>query len=364
MLKVGLDISCTAKAKPSGIARYALDLIGGLDRNAGALYTLLYRFSRLKKRRYFLDPPSATFDRRVFTETFARWQLSLYDVVHGLDARIPRCRTPTVATIHDVFSRQRDDLAHEGFRQKKLDTYARTAAEATRIIVPTQAVREEYTEYFPAAKGRVRPVHHGIDAAFFGIDPEQLAARRAKHGLERPYVLFLGLLSTRKNCARMVEAFDHLAGEFPDHELVLGGARSHGFEAIEAAIAAAGAKDRVRMPGFLPWEDIPYVYAGADAFLFTTLREGFGFPIVEALAVGTRVLASDQAAPREVGGEAARYADPESVDAIAAGLRALLDEDEAAKTARVAQGTAWARKFTWERCAAETLAVYEEAARA
>lgn len=363
-IRVGLEVSCTAKAKPSGIARYALELIGGLDRIGGAdRYTLFYRFSRLKRRRHFLDPPSPRFDRRLLTETFGGFNLRRCDVLHGTDVRVPRRgQTPTVSTIHDVFSAQRQDLAHAHFRDKKLAQYRFVAERATRILISTETVREEFLGYFPAAAGRIRVVPFGISPDFGAVTEATIAETRSRLGLERPYLLFAGLLSTRKNCVRMIQAFDRIADKFPDIALVLAGQRSHGYEPIAEALAASSHRDRIAEPGYLSWSDLTAVYGGAEALVFTTLREGFGFPILEAMAAGTRVLASDQAVPHEVGGEHPVFADPESVEAIAEGMEALLAEAATERSAREAAGRAWAARFTWESCARGTLAVYREAA--
>ena len=358
-LHVGLDLSCAAKEKPSGIARYALALVDALARAGGPnRYRLLYRLSRIKRRRHFLEPPSPAFERAVFAETLARFQLRGLDVVHGLDARIPRCGVPAVATIHDLFSAQRDDLGSDDFRRKKLATYEHTAKRAARIVVPTRAVAVELVERFPAATGRVRVVPHGVDDVFFDAAPDDGGAL----GIDGPYVLFVGLLSTRKNVVRLVEAFDRLAGDHPDLKLVLAGPASHGFESIQAAIGAATARARIVRPGFVPPEALPSLYAGAEALAFATLQEGFGLPILEAFAAGTRVLASDQATPREVGGDAAVYVDPEDAGAIEGGLRALLDEPAGARADRRDRGRARARELTWARCAERTAEVWREAA--
>jgi len=344
-----------------GIGRYARGLIDALDSRGDTQLAMFFRLSRLRRARQRLAAPSSRVTRHFFTESTARWQLAHYDVVHGLDARIPRCSIATVATVHDVFSRKREDFAKEHFRRKKLDRYADIAENATRIVVPTQAVLEELVGYYPAAKGRVHAVHHGIDPSLFEISEVEAASRRAALGLVRPYVLSLGPPSVRKNTVRLVQAFDRLAPDFPEHELVLSGVAPEDSRALRETIEALRARDRIRMPGYLDWPDLQAAYAGAEVFSFATLAEGFGIPLVEAQAVGTPVLASDQPVAREVGGDAPLYVDPESIEAIEAGLKQLLGEGETERAERIRGGRSWAGRFRWERAAAETLAVYREA---
>ncbi|MEW6742686.1 MAG: glycosyltransferase family 1 protein [Planctomycetota bacterium] len=362
-LRIALDLSCAAKAEPSGIAHYARHLVAALHASAGdECYLLLYRFSRLKRFRHFLQPPDARFKTRLLLETLPSLTLRRVDVVHGLDARIPRCRAATVATVHDLFSAVRSDLAGEHFRTRKLDRYLRLSEEATRLIVPSAGTLSDLERLYPASRGRIRVIPHGIDATFAPRSEDTIARTCARLGIPRPYVFFVGLLSTRKNVARLVRAFDVVAARHPRLHLVLGGSPSHGYEEIDATISRARHRERIVLPGYLQVSDLPELYSGAELFLFPTLCEGFGLPILEALACGAPVIASDQSVPREVGGAAPLFVDPESEEAIASGIEQLLHEGR--RSERVAQGREWVKRFTWEECARRTLGVYREAAEA
>jgi alpha-1,3-rhamnosyl/mannosyltransferase len=164
-----------------------------------------------------------------------------------------------------------------------------------------------------------------------------------------------GTLEPRKNIVRAVEAFAGLPVLLRDrYELVLAGARGWGTEQIDAAVAQRA--EYVRVLGHVDEDDLPGLLAGAELFLYPSLREGFGLPVLEAMAAGTAVVTSSISSLPEVGGDAARYADPYNVEAIRVEVSKLL-RDDAARTLLAARGRERARHFDWGRTARETLAL-------
>ena len=195
------------------------------------------------------------------------------------------------------------------------------------------------------------------------VGPEE--ARRAvadQFGVSGPYVLHVGTIEPRKNLERLVTAMAHLAQRGTPHILVCAGAPGWGAAALHRHLEATGTGDRVRLLGAVPDAVLPALYAAADALAFPSLYEGFGLPLLEAMACGTPVVTSNVAAMPEIAGEAAVYVDPRDPEAIAAGLDRVL-HDTGMRAALIDRGLARARSFTWERCARETLAVYDEARR-
>jgi glycosyltransferase involved in cell wall biosynthesis len=202
-------------------------------------------------------------------------------------------------------------------------------------------------------------VHHGVDPRFTRPDGAALRELRRRHQLPERYVLFVGLLSTRKNLLELLAAFTELSAKERDLALVLAGQESHGFDRIAAAIAAHPARDRIVRPGFVADGELPALYSGAAVFAFPSLLEGFGLPILEALRCGTPVVASDLPVFSEIGGgwiETVRRGD---AAALAEALRraATAGPDETLRERRAAH----ARRFTWTATAERTLAVWREA---
>jgi glycosyltransferase involved in cell wall biosynthesis len=356
-----LDATAGARREASGVGRYVHSLVRALAelaaRGEAPPFELGVRFAKRSGRRFLPEPRARLVDDRL------DWLL-LRDVglFHGLDARITPSRRPArVATLHDLFSLERDDLADAGFRAKKQADYRRLADEADRVICVSAATEATFLAQFPQARGRTVVVHHGVDPRFRRPSDAELQATRARLGLARPYLLFVGLLSTRKNLLALIDAFAALSARTKGEglELVLAGAPSHGFEPIAAALERHPARDRIRRLGFVADADLPSLYAGAELLVFPSLSEGFGLPVLEAFACGTPVVASDVPALREIGGQELIVCDATRVDALAAAIdSALARPPDRARRARL---VAHAGRFTWERAARETVAAWEAA---
>jgi alpha-1,3-rhamnosyl/mannosyltransferase len=202
----------------------------------------------------------------------------------------------------------------------------------------------------------MRVVPNGVDLE--RATPGDVDRVTSAYGIaDRPYVFWLGTFQPRKNVRVLLDAYARLDGSDVAHRLVLGGSEGW-LSDDDALIQTLG--DRVRLIGPVPEADAAALYAGADLFAFPSRHEGFGIPVLEAMAQGTPVVASDIPALREVGGDAARFVAVDDVDALADAIGALL-RDDAARAALVARGLEHAQGFSWERCADATIAVYHEA---
>jgi glycosyltransferase involved in cell wall biosynthesis len=269
------------------------------------------------------------------------------DVIHATGVAVPPCTAPLVVTVHDLsylvypehFSRQ----GRRFFRQ----ALELTRRDADLVLCSSEATRR-HCEEAGLDPGRLRVVPLGADVA--AASAEDVARVRAAHRLERPYVLWVGTLEPRKNLPRLLEAYARLDG---DAELVLVGPRGWNQE-IDPPPGA-------RLLGFVPGEDLPPLYAGAAAFCFPSLLEGFGMPVVDAMAQGTPVVTSSGTSTEELAGDAGLVVDPLDVDAIAGALDRVLGDPELARNLGEA-GRARAATYTWERTAALTAEAYAEVA--
>jgi glycosyltransferase involved in cell wall biosynthesis len=176
-------------------------------------------------------------------------------------------------------------------------------------------------------------------------------------------VLFVGTIEPRKNLVRLMRAFALAVRETgTDHQLVIAGADGWKVGAVRAAYEVSPVRDRIHFIGYIPEDELPAAYSGADLFAYPSLCEGFGLPPLEAMACGTAVLTSQISSLPEVVGDAALTVDPFDVNAIANGLIRLMT-DRSAREALAAAGVTRAAAFRWDRVATQTLAVYREAAR-
>ena len=235
-------------------------------------------------------------------------------------------------------------------------------AEAQRIIADSQATRGDLIALAGADPARIRVVYPGCDARFRPLDRAAARATVAQRfALHEPYVLHVGTLEPRKNLITLLRAFAALRDTTAaGHRLVLVGQRGWLYKPIFAAIDALGLSGHMCIIETAQDEDLPALYAAADLFVYPSLYEGFGLPVLEAMACGTPVVTSNRSALPEVAGDAALLVDPADDRALAESMARAL-ADAALRNSMAERGLARARTFSWRRCARETLAVYEEA---
>ncbi|MGF1648622.1 MAG: glycosyltransferase family 4 protein [Kineosporiaceae bacterium] len=275
----------------------------------------------------------------------------LADVVHATSPAVPPRSAPLVATVHDLaFLDHPEWYTPRGVRFFRRGTeLARTRADA--VVVPSEATAADCRRHgFDPA--RIHVIRHGVTAS--AVDEADVARLRARLGLDRPYALWCGTREPRKNLPGLLAGFARVAGEC-DLDLVLVGPDGWGDTgpAPDPAVAS-----RVRAVGFLPPGDLAAAYAGAAVFCYPSLAEGFGMPVLEAMAHGAPVVTSAGSAMAEFAGGAAVLVDPRDPAAIGAGvLGALAERDRLA-----AAGHAVAAAHTWQAAADRLAAVYRSVA--
>ncbi len=286
------------------------------------------------------------------------------DVFHGMDhVGIPlvgrSCRY--VVTVHDVIPLILPETFTPRHRLVVRMALARVRRKADRVIVPSHAVKRDVVRRVGLPEDRVVVTHEGCEARFrpvrSGTGLRDVAAR---YGLPPRYVLAVGTLEPRKNLTTLLEAFARLRrdGEVDaDLRLVLAGARGWLEEPIFATVRSLGLEDAVRFTGFVDDDDLPAVYSGAALFAFPSLYEGFGLPLLEAMACGVPVVTSNISSLPEVAGDAAVLVDPRDEQGLAAAIARLL-RDEALRGRLREAGIARARQFSWEATARRTLDAY------
>ncbi len=297
------------------------------------------------------------------------------DLVHAPSVAVPPAgRAPLVVTVHDVAPA----LFPESFpwhgRWFHARGWAATARRADLVITVSRSSAAEIEAHTAIAPDRIRIVPNGVDPV--ESSPEETAAVVARQGLTgAPYLLWVGTLEPRKNVATLVHAFARLveSGQAADHRLVLAGpsgwlSRDLIPASVLARLGGAGPTSRVRLLGLLGESELRGLYAGATLFALPSRHEGFGLPVLEAMAQGTPVVCADIAALREVSGAdtgkegpgAAWLVPPDDVAAWAEAMAKLI-ADRGARQRLAEAGRARAAEFTWERAVRATRAVYAEA---
>jgi len=270
------------------------------------------------------------------------------DLLHVQYTAPPFGARPYVVTMHDIVAFRLPESMPPLDRRRLRFFTARTLARAERIFTVTRAMRSEISEYFQIDPDCIDVTPNALARGLAPVeDPDRLAAVRRRYGIPAPYVLYLGLIQPRKNLARLARAFRMIVDKGYPHALVIAGKKAWLYEETLAEIAALNLGDRIVFTEYVAQEDLSALYSGADAFAFVSLYEGFGIPVIEALACGTPVLASTDPALMEVAGGGALHVDPCDVDAIAVGLEDLLDDADLRREL-VGKGQAHARQYTPE----------------
>ena len=269
----------------------------------------------------------------------------------------------SVATIHDLGYHHFPE-AHTRRRVRELTWSTRhNARRARRVIADSQATQRDLVDFYQTDLGKITVVYPGYDSDLQPIVDEAVMTRAGtQYGITNPYFLFLGTLQPRKNIGRILDAFLDVAAEIPQ-QLVLAGKPGWLAQPFLDRIAALPEhlRQRIHLTGFVAEADKAALLSGATALIFPSLYEGFGFPVLEAQACGTPVLASNNSSLPEVAGDGGVLVSAESSAEIADAMRNLA-LDDALRKRLVSAGFANVKRFSWQTAAQEVLMVLEEAA--
>jgi alpha-1,3-rhamnosyl/mannosyltransferase len=269
---------------------------------------------------------------------------------------------PTVITIHDL-SPLRFPSMHPASRVREFfEKLPKAIDRAATIIVDAESVRQEVITTFGVSSERIRAIHLGVSDVYKPRNASALAPILARYQLTASrYLLAVGTLEPRKNLIQAVNAFAGLPEKLrASSPLVIAGMRGWLTQDLENRIRQLEERGEVRWLGYVPAEELPHLYSGAAMLIYPSLYEGFGLPVLEAMASGIPVITSNRASLPEVMGDAGVMIDPEDTPGLREHIRRLLEDP--AEAARLGQrGVERARLFTWEACAEKTLTVYRAA---
>ena len=301
-----------------------------------------------------------------------RWLLDC-DLFHATEHLLPRLKGPrTVLTVHDLifllFPEYHLPL-NRWFLNRFMPLFIRRA---DAIIAISQCTKDDLIRHYGVPSEKVTVIYEGVDSRFHPVtDPDVLGRVRARYGLPEHYILYVGTIEPRKNLTALLEAFVALRKQASNRQpatsnqrleagswkLVIAGKRGWLYEGFFRRLRELGLEGEVILLGFVPDEDLPALYSAAELFVFPSLYEGFGLPVLEAMACGTPVIASNASSLPEVVGEAGILIDPHDVGGLVKAMGRVLMDGGKRREMRE-KGLQQAARFSWERTAAMTLGVY------
>lgn len=357
-MRIGIDYTAAVRQR-AGIGRYARSLIRALARlDHENAYILLSAGKEPDA-----EPWPANFSLRALPVTDrhlsilwqklrlplpVEWLTGRLDLFHSPDFVLPPVRKArTVLTIHDLSFLRHPECSSPALLEYLMSAVPRSVARADLILADSQSTQHDLIELMGMDPARIRVVYPAVDDTFARSNQAGVAAVRARHDIGGPYILSLGTLQPRKNYVRLIEAFRILkdTSDIP-HRLVIGGGPGWLYEPIYETIETLGLQDEVRMLGYVDEGDLPALYTGADVFCFPTLYEGFGIPVLEAMACGTPVVASNTSSLPEAAGDAALLMSPTDTEAMAEALgRVITDTD--LREHLIQSGLVQCQRFSW-----------------
>ncbi|MCD6097040.1 glycosyltransferase family 4 protein [bacterium] len=381
-MKIGIDcrsILNPEKGKGAGISHYVYQLVRNLldidksntyflffDRsvrkktlNKFSLKNVKFKFFPFRKYGIFLSD----FYSRILTSTFIdRENLDVFhvpSVIYSLNIK-----TPYLVTVHDLsffkfpewyVNKDKNSVDKEKYRVSQL------LKEARYIISPSLSTAKDLESILGIKSNRIKIIPHGVDERFFQSSPlEKIAKIKKKYKLGENYFLFLGTLEERKNILRIISAFERFSKQLPvyKYNLCLAGSPGQGFSKIKKKIQSSPFKDRIILPGYIPADDIGLLFEGASAFVFPSLYEGFGLPLLEAMAKKVPVIAGNVSSLPEVAKGHSLLVDPYDISEITEALKkVVLNKDEL--KGLIDQSYEYAQGFSWLKTAKKTLELYK-----
>jgi glycosyltransferase involved in cell wall biosynthesis len=372
------DISAAVHAHP-GLGRYAGSLGRALLDAHGDSMALFYYADSISGSAgdgtAHLPPGLEAAPCRAVVAGRKRWRMQVWlsqllrrDMGNLLpDARLyhatehllmPLRHIPTVLTVHDLIYR-----LYPRYHKAQNYLYLNVAMplfcrRADAIIAVSQRTKQDLVRCYRLPPDKVTVIYEAAAPRFVPQPEARVAAARARYGLPGRYLITVCAIEPRKNHAGFLRAFEALCRDDPGLHWAIVGSKGWLYEGFFAALERSPARERVILPGYVEDEDLAAVYAGALACVFPSFGEGFGLPPLEAMGCGTPVVSSDAFSLPEVGGDAARYFDPRSVEQMIAALRPVLADPDLRAEMRE-RGLAQAARFSWQKAAEETWALYQ-----
>lgn len=379
-MRIAFDCSLVLGER-GGVGQYSYQLAHALSRidkeNSYILYLLVPVYRKIKKEN--LDLPENSNFRVLLRRTPVPFQLLRHagvkqymlsgveaDIVHSNNFCVPRFRNrrkKVVVTVYDISVLTHPECHRKANINHCLAGIKDAVSYADAIISISKHTKDDLIRYFDADPEKIAVTHLAARPEFSHVaDIGELQRVRVRYGLPGSYILFIGSLEPRKNVKTLLRAYsvlsENIKKEFP---LVIAGGRGWLNSDIPGLVSELGIKDKVLFAGYVDDGDLSAMYSAASLFVYPSLYEGFGLPILEAMACGTPVVTSNTSSMPEVAGDAAVLIDPVDIENLSFTMGQLL-ENNAKRNEMILKGFERASVFSWEKCARETLDVYRKVA--
>lgn len=373
-MKIAFDAYPIAAPRLSGVGVHALEIASRLCRRKELDCTLLlYDFLKRRGSKKTLEAriphtkivQNSLLPYGVYVELWDRFPGLGLEQVFGISADIshffnfvlpPKATGRVINTVHDlVYLNYPETMEKQNYRRlcKHLE---RSCRDSDLVITVSETIKQELIDQLGIPEKKVRVVYNGVDQKRFCPQAGRLSS------MPEHYFLYLGTLEPRKNLVSLLDAYRIGKNRFDGCKLVLGGARGWEYDDIFKTVRKLGLEEDVIFPGYLPAEQLPALYAGAEAFVFPSFYEGFGIPPLEAMACGTPVITSGCSSMPEVTGDAAVLVDPHQPEELAEAMEHMLRDQDLRNTC-ISRGLERVKRFTWEKAAEDVYQIYQELGR-
>lgn len=369
-MPIYIDIAAAVHSR-AGLGRYAESLARALVDETPGQYALFFNATQPVRPMPRLDALA----RRSVPLGYKPWRMAVWlgQLAHlGFDRLLPDARlyhatehllmplrdTPAVLTVHDLIFElfpEHHKRLNYWFLKTAMPLFVRRA---DAIIAISKATQRDLVRLYGTPDRKITVIYEGVSPAFQPASPAAVSRVRQVYDLPDQFLLCVGTIEPRKNLKRLLEALARLRQSTPDLHLVVVGKKGWLYDEFFRTIERLGLDQVVHMPGYVPDADLSAVYSAAEALILPSVYEGFGLPLLEAMACGAPVVSSNAASLREIGGSAASYFDPLSTYDIVAKVGAVLG-DPALRAELRRAGRARAAEFSWRQTAQETLALYD-----
>jgi glycosyltransferase involved in cell wall biosynthesis len=368
---IGIDYT-SAVHQTAGIGRYTREMVAALATQSSDSQ---YRLFVAEAQDVLLQSRPGNNFKWCPTRITQRWLARLWfrlrlplpielwtgriNLFHSPDFFLPPTQpsTRTLVTVHDLSFVREPASVMPGMSRHLNSWVPRSVARADHVIAVSQATRRDLIELYRTSPDKISVLYHGVTADFRPVnDASQLDAVRQKYRLgNQPFILSVGTIQPRKNYQRLIQAFAELPEEY---SLVIVGNRGWDYQLVLNEVVTQGLTHRVHFPGFADDADLPALYSAASLFVYPSLYEGFGLPVLEAMACGTPVVAANRSSLPEVVADAGLLVSPTDVASIAEGMKQVLTNTELHRSMTEA-GLGRAAKFSWTATAQQLMTIYQ-----
>jgi glycosyltransferase involved in cell wall biosynthesis len=368
-MQIAIDALEVSLNKRVGMGNYADNLIRSLalidQNNNYTLYVnrLQNEYDLIKQENFKYKKLNSPLIRSFWSQCRLPLELMFKkpDILHlPTGHKVPfNCPAHTLVTIHDLAFVKFPQYFENSVKWRCLRFTEHAIAKAEKIIAISESTKKDILEYYKVDPRKVEVIYHGVDAEFKQIkNKPMIDAVCLKYGINSPFVLFVGVLQPRKNISRLIRAFKQVLNYRRDLQLVIAGNKGWMYEEIFNTLKQSGIAERVVFTGYVEKPDVVCLLNAAKVFVLPSLYEGFGMPILEAMACGVPVVSSNVSSMPEIVNDAGILVDPYNEDAIAQALLDIISNPQLADQL-IARGLKIVQNFTWEKTARKTLKLYE-----